>query len=95
MATNGKNGQDDHPLSALGAPHWFVASERANEARHAGICQRVEALESAVGVGATAHGAKAGRKWGAILGALVATFASTALSHCSNPTDPPSGTHSQ
>lgn len=94
MSTNGKNGHDDHPLSALGAPHWFVVSEEASEARHLGLCARVSALEAAVGTGATASGARAGRKWGAILGALVAAFASTSFSQCTNHPEQP-GAHSQ
>lgn len=90
MSSNGKNGNGHgDQLSALGAPHWFVISERASEQRHAGLCERVAALEAVVGTGATARGARAGRKWGAILGALVATFTSTALSQCHYPESPP------
>lgn len=93
---NGTNGHEDHPLSALGAPHWFVASERLHEERHLGLCSRVSRLEEAVGTGATTRGAAAGRKWGAILGALVAAFASTALSQCHYPqTQSPPEAHSQ
>lgn len=79
----GTNGQDGRPsLEMLGAPRWFVEGERLNEQRHHGLCERVSKLEQIVLTDATAKGARAGRKWGAILGALVAAFASTALNQC-------------
>lgn len=92
MSDSNGNGNGSRPsLAMLGAPHWFVESERLQEERHTKLCQRVSALEQAVVVDASTRGARAGRKWGAILGALVATFASTALSQCPQPASAPPG----
>ena len=91
MSGNGNGNGGGSSLEMMGAPQWFVEGERMNEQRYHGLCERVSKLEQAVVVDASTRGARAGRKWGALLGALVATFASTALSQCHQaPAAPPS-----
>lgn len=61
----------DMPLEHLGAPAWAIELDSRACARHKGLEERVSALEQASVKGAAQHGARAGRRWGAFLGALM------------------------
>jgi len=78
---NGKGGRRAS-LEMLGAPTWYVEGERHHEARYAEIEGRIGTLEHAVLEGASSAGAKAGQKWGAFLGALLAVLSTTLLNQC-------------
>lgn len=76
------NGSSGKSLSSLGAPHWFCEAERRRAEEYKGLENRVSSLEQAVIKGGASAGAKAGRRWGAFLGALIATASSVGINSC-------------
>jgi hypothetical protein len=75
----------DIPLERLGAPAWAIEVERRGCARAAALEVRIGALEQATVQEAGRHGARAGRRWGAFLGALGTIISvSTQFPSCQN-----------
>ena len=76
------NGARRASLETLGAPEWYLEGERHHDERYSDMDSRIGRLETAMVSGASIAGARAGQKWGAFLGALLAVLSTTVLNQC-------------